>query len=119
MVSYAEPVALLPGPVAVAPAVRDTYHRPPLYHRSPAFIDLHQQVRHHLGGRVGRRDVVLFNGDGTPANDAVARRSRPARTRAAASRWSTGSSVSASAGREPARRGSRMFLARNRGDVRA
>src|SRR5207249_4080812 len=37
-----EPVCLLPGPVAIDPAVRAAFHQPPIYHRGPEFIALYQ-----------------------------------------------------------------------------
>jgi aspartate aminotransferase-like enzyme len=67
-----EPICLLPGPVAIAPAVREAFHQPPVYHRGPAFIDRFAQVRRTLGDLVGGRDVALLNGSGTLGNEAVA-----------------------------------------------
>ncbi len=66
------PVCLLPGPVTIAPAVQDAFHQPPIYHRGPEFIALFQKVRRTLRSLVGCRDVALFNGSGTLANEAVA-----------------------------------------------
>jgi aspartate aminotransferase-like enzyme len=65
-------VCLLPGPVTIAPAVSQAFHQPPIYHRGPEFIGLFQKVRRALGDLVGGRDVGLFNGSGTLANEAVA-----------------------------------------------
>jgi aspartate aminotransferase-like enzyme len=65
-------VCLLPGPVTTAPEVREAFHRPPIYHRGPEFIDLFQKVRQALGRLVGGRDVALMNGSGTLANESVA-----------------------------------------------
>ncbi len=65
-------VCLLPGPVTIAPAVSRAFHQPPIYHRGPEFITLFQKVRRTLGELVGGRDVALFNGSGTLANEAVA-----------------------------------------------
>ena len=70
--SRATPVCLLPGPVTIAPAVSHAFHQPPIYHRGPEFIGLFQKVRRSLGELVGGRDVALFNGSGTLANEAVA-----------------------------------------------
>ena len=66
------PICLLPGPVTIAPAVQDAFHQPPIYHRGAEFIDLFQKVRQTLSGLVSSRDVALFNGSGTLANEAVA-----------------------------------------------
>ncbi len=65
-------VCLLPGPVTIAPGVSQAFHQPPIYHRGPEFISLFQKVRRTLGDLVGGRDVGLFNGSGTLANEAVA-----------------------------------------------
>jgi aspartate aminotransferase-like enzyme len=67
-----EPVCLLPGPVTIAPAVRQAFHQPPVYHRGPEFIGRFQQVRRSLGDMVGGRDVAILNGSGTLGNEAVA-----------------------------------------------
>jgi aspartate aminotransferase-like enzyme len=68
----AEPVCLLPGPVAIAPAVREAFHQPPLYHRGPEFIRLFEQVRRTLAALTGCKDVALLNGSGTLGNEVVA-----------------------------------------------
>jgi aspartate aminotransferase-like enzyme/predicted N-acetyltransferase YhbS len=68
----AEPVCLLPGPVTIAPAVREAFHRPPLYHRGEEFITLFQQVRRRLALMTNGQDVALLNGSGTLANEVVA-----------------------------------------------
>lgn len=65
-------VCLLPGPVTIAAAVHRAFQQPPIYHRGPEFLALFRQVRRTLGGLVGGRDVALFNGSGTLANEAVA-----------------------------------------------
>ncbi|HTQ78379.1 MAG TPA: aminotransferase class V-fold PLP-dependent enzyme, partial [Thermoanaerobaculia bacterium] len=65
-------VSLLPGPVPMAAAVREAFCRPPLYHRSPEFIEIFERVRRRLGELVGGREVALWNGSGTLANEAVA-----------------------------------------------
>src|SRR5262249_49993317 len=64
-----QPVCLLPGPVSVAPAVREAFRQPPLYHRGPEFIALLEAVRRQLGEMVGGRDVAVVNGSGTLANE--------------------------------------------------
>jgi aspartate aminotransferase-like enzyme/N-acyl-L-homoserine lactone synthetase len=66
------PVCLLPGPVTIAPAISQAFHQPPIYHRGPEFIALFQKVRRTLGELVGGRDVAVFNGSGTLANETVA-----------------------------------------------
>jgi aspartate aminotransferase-like enzyme/N-acyl-L-homoserine lactone synthetase len=65
-------VCLLPGPVPILPHVREAFHRPPIYHRGPEFIALFERVRQALRQLTGARDVALFNGSGTLANEAVA-----------------------------------------------
>ena len=72
MPSWTTPICLLPGPVTIAPAISQAFHQPPIYHRGPEFIALFQKVRRTLGDLVGGRDVALFNGSGTLANEAVA-----------------------------------------------
>jgi aspartate aminotransferase-like enzyme len=67
-----EPLCLLPGPVAIPPAVHGAFRQPPIYHRGPEFIDLFEKVRANLGQLVGGRDVAIFNGSGTLANEMVA-----------------------------------------------
>jgi aspartate aminotransferase-like enzyme len=67
-----EPVCLLPGPVTTAPAVREAFQQPPIYHRGPEFIARFEQVRRTLADLSGCRDVALLNGSGTLANEAVA-----------------------------------------------
>jgi aspartate aminotransferase-like enzyme len=66
------PICLLPGPVSVAPAVTAAFQQPPVYHRGTEFIERFQRVRRALGELVGGRDVALFTGSGTLANEAVA-----------------------------------------------
>jgi aspartate aminotransferase-like enzyme len=66
------PLSLLPGPVAMASAVRAAFAEPPLYHREPAFLDRYEELRRRLGELVGGREVALWNGSGTLANEAVA-----------------------------------------------
>lgn len=71
-VTTAKLVNLLPGPVTPSPRVREAFHRPPIYHRGDEFIAQFEGVRRLLGEMTGRRDVALFNGSGTLANEAVA-----------------------------------------------
>ena len=64
---------LLPGPPLMSPGVRTAFRRPTLYHRSPEFIALFEQVRELLGALAGGdRQVALLNGSGTLANDSLA-----------------------------------------------
>lgn len=67
------PVCLLPGPVAIAPAVTAAFHEPLVYHRADEFIPLFERVRAKLVDLAGgKKQVALFVGSGTLANDAVA-----------------------------------------------
>ncbi len=65
-------VCLLPGPVSLSATVRAAIHQPPLYHRSAEFLALFDSVREQLSALVGGRDVALFLGSGTLANEVVA-----------------------------------------------
>jgi len=65
-------VCLLPGPVALSDAVRDALQRPLLYHREPEFVALFEDVRGQISSLVGGRDVAMFLGSGTLANDVLA-----------------------------------------------
>ena len=66
------PLSLLPGPVALASAVRQAADSPPLYHRSQQFVSQFRRVRDHLRRLVGNVDVAIFPGGGTLANDVIA-----------------------------------------------
>jgi aspartate aminotransferase-like enzyme len=66
-------VCLLPGPVALAPGVTDAFHEPLVYHRAVEFVPLFERVRGRLVEMTGgTKQVALFVGSGTLANDAVA-----------------------------------------------
>jgi aspartate aminotransferase-like enzyme/GNAT superfamily N-acetyltransferase len=65
-------VCLLPGPVAISPAVRAAFQRRPLNHRDPEFIDQFAEVRRALVRLVAVRHVALMVGSGTLANEAIA-----------------------------------------------
>lgn len=65
-------VCLLPGPVSLSASVRAALQQPPLYHRSAEFLALFDSVREQLSALVGGRDVALFLGSGTLANEVVA-----------------------------------------------
>jgi aspartate aminotransferase-like enzyme len=62
----------LPGPVAIEDAVASALQRPPVSHRSPAFMALLESVKTALCGLVGAERVELFVGNGTMANDVIA-----------------------------------------------
>ncbi|HXG10980.1 MAG TPA: aminotransferase class V-fold PLP-dependent enzyme [Gemmataceae bacterium] len=66
-----EPVCLLPGPVALAPAVREAFAQPPLYHRGPEFIALFERIRRALAALTNSQAVALFNGSGTLGNEVI------------------------------------------------
>ena len=65
-------MSLLPGPVEVAVSVREALAESPISHRGRPFISRFERVRRALGELVGGRDVALFCGSGTLANDVVA-----------------------------------------------
>ncbi|MEX0676865.1 MAG: GNAT family N-acetyltransferase [Pirellulales bacterium] len=65
-------VSLLPGPVAVSPAVRAAFESRPVNHRHPEFIARFENVRQVLGKLVGGRQVALLHGSGTLANETIA-----------------------------------------------
>jgi aspartate aminotransferase-like enzyme len=65
-------VCLLPGPVPLAPSVRAAFAEPPVSHRGAAFVERFEQVRRALGRLAGGKEVALFCGSGTLANDVVA-----------------------------------------------
>jgi aspartate aminotransferase-like enzyme/N-acyl-L-homoserine lactone synthetase len=67
-----EPLCLLPGPVAIPPAVHEAFRKQPIYHRGGEFISLYEKVRRSLGEMVGGRDVAILNGSGTLGNEVVA-----------------------------------------------
>jgi len=65
-------VSFLPGPVEIAPAVREAFHAPPISHRSEAFLEIVAGVRRMLCSLTGARFATFFPGSGTLANDMVA-----------------------------------------------
>jgi aspartate aminotransferase-like enzyme/GNAT superfamily N-acetyltransferase len=67
-----EPVNLLPGPVAMSPAVRAAFGRPAASHRSPAFLDQISCLRRRLAALVKAPDCQIMVGSGSLANDVVA-----------------------------------------------
>lgn len=62
---------LLPGPVAVAPGVRDAFAKEPLSHRSTRFANLIAEVRTELSARTGAAYTAILLGSGTLANDVI------------------------------------------------
>ena len=65
-------VCLLPGPVTIAAEVHAAFHRPPIYHRGPDFLELYEKVRGRLARLVNCRNVAVLNGSGTLGNEVVA-----------------------------------------------
>ncbi|MBL0926844.1 MAG: aminotransferase class V-fold PLP-dependent enzyme [Phycisphaerales bacterium] len=63
---------LTPGPVQISGEVRRAYRRPPIYHRSPKFLEAFEDVRASLSRLTGAPHVAMFTGSATLANDAVA-----------------------------------------------
>src|SRR5262245_28095391 len=63
---------LLPGPVEVHPDVQEAFSRMPVSHRAVAFDSEFQATRKLLCGMTNARQVEIFLGSGTMANDAVA-----------------------------------------------
>ncbi|MDB6070385.1 MAG: aminotransferase class [Verrucomicrobiales bacterium] len=66
------PINLLPGPVAVSPAVREAFHRPAVPHRSGPVLGQVREIRDFLSRFTRAPYVYLLPGGGTLANDAVA-----------------------------------------------
>jgi aspartate aminotransferase-like enzyme len=64
--------SFLPGPVEMAPAVRQAYAAPVLYHRGAEFAALLARVRRALCELAHAPHAVVMYGSGTLANDAVA-----------------------------------------------
>ena len=64
-------VMLLPGPVQIAPTVRDAFAKLPMSHREDAFIEIYQEVRGRLSMLAGGMQAALLTGSGTLANDIV------------------------------------------------
>ena len=62
----------LPGPVGIAAPVRAALARPPVSHRSAAFVRDFQATRRALCALMGARDVQILMGSGTLANEVVA-----------------------------------------------
>ena len=65
-------INLLPGPVAVSPAVLAAIGRAPVPHRAPEFVAALSGVRRRLAALVHAADVQAMPGSGSLANDVVA-----------------------------------------------
>jgi hypothetical protein len=64
-------VMLLPGPVQIAPSVREAFERTPISHRESAMVDAYDEVRDRLRDLTGGMQTALLAGSGTLANDIV------------------------------------------------
>ena len=71
-VTDAEPMSFLPGPVPLAPAVRNAFAKPPVYHRDAEFQQSFGRTKSRLCGLTSADRVEILVGTGTLANDAVA-----------------------------------------------
>ncbi len=67
-----EPVNLMPGPVAISPAVRAAFARPPVSHRSREFMGELSALRRRLAALAKAQNVQVLPGSGSLANDLVA-----------------------------------------------
>lgn len=65
-------ISLQPGPVEIAPAVRQAFIRRPVSHRSAEFIRAYEKARATLCKLSGGMKVAVLTGSGTTANDSVA-----------------------------------------------
>ena len=65
-------VNLLPGPVALAPAVRSAFRGEPLSHRTAEFLGYVRECRAALCQLTGAPHAALLPGSGTLANEVVA-----------------------------------------------
>jgi aspartate aminotransferase-like enzyme len=72
VVTSGEPMSFLPGPVPIAPEVREAFLRPPAYHRDDEFRRAFASTKTRLCRLAGARRVEVLLGSGTLANDAVA-----------------------------------------------
>lgn len=62
----------LPGPPRLAAPIAAALKAPPLYHRSPAFLDAFREVREALSSWMDGMSIAPWSGSGTAANDALA-----------------------------------------------
>lgn len=65
-------VNLLPGPVAISPAVLAAFGRPPVSHRSAGFMELLADLRRRLAALTKAGGVQIMPGTGSLANDVIA-----------------------------------------------
>ena len=65
-------LSLLPGPVEIAPSVREAFREEPISHRSESFVSMYEETRACLRSLGPGLDVAIFPGAGTLANDVVA-----------------------------------------------
>ena len=72
IVTDAEPMSFLPGPVPIAPDVRAAFNKPPQYHRDAEFQQAFCRTKSRLCRLTGSARVEILLGSGTLANDAVA-----------------------------------------------
>ncbi len=72
VVSEAEPMSFLPGPVPLSPSVREAFARPPVYHRDAEFQQAFSRTKTRLCRLAGADRAEVLVGTGTLANDAVA-----------------------------------------------
>ncbi|HEX5069645.1 MAG TPA: GNAT family N-acetyltransferase [Vicinamibacterales bacterium] len=72
VVTSGEPMSFLPGPVPIAPEVREAFERPPVYHRDDDFRMAFGRAKERLCHLAGAERVEILLGSGTLANDAVA-----------------------------------------------
>ena len=72
VVTSGEPMSFLPGPVPIAPEVREAFTRPPTYHRDSDFRRSFASTKARLCQLAGGSKVEIMLGSGTLANDAVA-----------------------------------------------
>jgi len=65
-------VILTPGPVDIAPSVRRAFSEITISHRCQEFMYLHGETKKLLCNLVNAKDVEMFMGSGTMANDIIA-----------------------------------------------
>lgn len=82
-VAYAaqSPVSFLPGPVEIHPSVQAAFARAPISHRAQEFQALLQDTKSRLCHLIKAREVEIFLGSGTLANDVVAAQIKRLNTR--------------------------------------
>ena len=65
-------ISFLPGPVEIHPTVQMVFAKAPVSHRAEAFLTLLSDTKARLCQLIGSREVEIFLGSGTLANDVVA-----------------------------------------------